>query len=381
MKPFVGALSFMLLASCARTAEPVLQRNPALVYWQASARLPVIGDKDIKLVADILADRKSTDDPAAARLLANCEAPLHLFRRASDSKVRCDWGLMLEDGPLTVLPHTSKMQMLNRLALCEAKRLFAANDNVHALEWIIAVRKAARHIAVDDLLVCTLTQFAMESQAIALTAAHVNALTEIQRKTHLHEIGQLPPLRTVAQSMTGEMVYLDWAEREFTHLDGAHQPKPKPQEAVAGEESPVVVGDADMKMLYEQLMNGSAHEMIEEARGYLRLAAAACEMPWKKGKEELARVEALINEKGNALARMMSPQLGTSRERELRLATESTMLRAALERGDNLVPGPLEGYTDALVGMPLVVNSAPQGVVITTSPGEGLRPLNLRIGR
>lgn len=349
-----------------------------MVYWQATARLPVMGTKEARLIADVLSGRSSAD--AMASLLAQSEGALQLFRRATDATAPCEWGLLLEDGPLVPLPHTAKMQVMARLALCKAHLLFAHHENHEALHWIIAVRKAARHVATDDLLVCTLTQFGMESMASTVTAAHVLGLSEIERKAHLHDLATLPPLRTIAQAMKGEHGFLDWTEHEFTHLDGAHIPKPTDDQAPTVPESAIVTADADMKALYDQLSKGTAREMIEQTRGYLKQAREACELPWTQGRPTLESLAQEIKLHGNALSRILVPDLVPARERELRLTTEAIMLRVALDQGNALQPGRIEKQTDALLGLPLLVKTEAGQLVISTQPDASMRAVTLKLG-
>ena len=136
MKLIVAALFSALLTMASAAAEPVEKRNPALVYWQATARLPNIGNKESRLISDVLSGKSSAEELAS--LLDQSDIALQLFRRATYAKAPCDWGLLLEDGPLAPLPHTSKMQIMARLALCQARLLFERRETIEALHWIIA---------------------------------------------------------------------------------------------------------------------------------------------------------------------------------------------------------------------------------------------------
>ena len=370
-----------LISQLAVAAEPAPPSNPALIYWQASAKMPQIGSKEGRVLADVIAGKSPASEPTAAALIANAEPALKIFRRGAESTSVCDWGLMFEDGPLTVLPHTSRMQQLSRLALGKAQLLFAQHDNAAALGWILAARKAARHLASDDLLACTLIQFAIESAAISLTAAHALSLTEAERLSHLGEVRKLPTLRSVSQSMKGEKIFIDWVANEFAHLDGNPLPL-RPEKASEDAASALPqTSDEDMKALYNQLTKSTASQLIDETQQYFNQAGAACELPWPQGSKELARIAAEVKANGNTLARILYPELAPSLERELRLATEAAMLSAALELGEKLTPGSLSGHVDALLGQPLNVKAEAQGFIITTTPANGMRPLSLKIGR
>ena len=378
MKLIVAALMMFSALAAAGAEAPAPTRNPALVYWQAAARLPVIGTAESRRISDVLADKVPAVD--LAPLLAQAEGALLLFRRAANASAPCDWGLLLEDGPLAPLPHMAKVQLMARLALCEARLHFAQHENSEALQWIIDVRKAARHVAANDLLACTLTQFGMESMANTTTAALAPGLSEVARKAHLHELAKLPPLHTVTQAMKGEQICLDWTERRFAPLGSAAAPPKESGASVGPVAEKVVTNDADMKALFEQLSQNSARALIDETRGYLKRAGEVCALPWKEGRPALLALTEEVKTQGNALARILFPELLPSRERELRLATEGAMLHAALELGPALQPGPLSQHVDAMTGMPLLVKQEAAALIITTSPDATSRPVTLKIG-
>ncbi len=389
MKLLISCIA-LLLAQPASAAEPPSKRNPALIYWQALALMPELGNEQAKLMADVISGNRRTDEPAVAALFKDANRALKLFHRAAHTAGDCEWGLILEDGPFMVMPHTAKLPMLLRLALCRAQQHFAAGNNDEALDWIITVRKAARHAAAGDLLIPVLIQFTAESQANVVTAGHLLALSPEQRAVHAKTLKSLPPLRSVAQAALAEMNFVDWVECDFNRLGETLKTddlkKITPKNPTSEEQAESIGGtlDPDMKALSDQLTRSTVHQLTDQARSYYTLASRACTKPWKDGNAELDQITATIKAGDNMLARIIFPNFIASRERELRLVMESTMLQVALVFGADLISTPMKDYRDGFDDHPFVVHRDGESFIISTAQEQavrGHRATSLRIAK
>ena len=115
-------LSFAMLLLCGSATErlcgeepftsPAKVTNAALVYWQAFALLPELSQEDTQLLGQIEKGAKPLDE--AGSLLARSGLALHLTRCVKPH-TPCRWELV-EDGPVTLLPHLSKARLLARFS-------------------------------------------------------------------------------------------------------------------------------------------------------------------------------------------------------------------------------------------------------------------------
>ena len=125
-------ITLLTLALTALTLTPALRAedakpiNPALLYWQAAAELPPLTPDQTKEMHDVAAGRRTFDASVAAKHLANGKTRpcAHRQRKAADSLAPCQWGLVVEDGPFTLLPHLSKMQEMSDFSIVQAETLF-----------------------------------------------------------------------------------------------------------------------------------------------------------------------------------------------------------------------------------------------------------------
>jgi len=253
--------------------------------------------------------------------------------------------------------------------------LFAEGNNRDALEWILTAQKAARHTALGDMLVSALVQFGIEAQCLAVTGRHLLALSEPERAEHLKSLKGLSPLRTVAQAFGGELHYVDWAEQEFQGAKEATaaaelMQKLKAQQASGSmnENSPTPPETEEVKKIREEFMQKALPIMMSETREYYKRAQAACSKSWNLGYAELEAIHSEIQDHGNYIIRQIYPSVTASRERELRLETERTMLMAALTMGSSFKEGPLDNFKDELNHLPLLVVKTKEGWEIQVMP-------------
>jgi hypothetical protein len=237
------------------------------------------------------------------------------------------------------------------------------------------------------MLVSAVVQFGIEAQCLTATGRHLLALTEQERAVHLKALKELPPLQTVAQAFGGELHYVDWAEQEFRGVKEAteaaflmQQLKVQGAANSTNENTPALPDTEEMRKIKGEFMQKALPIMMKETREYYMRAQEACKKPWKVGYAELEALRMEIHDRGNYIIQQIYPSVTASRERELRLETERTMLIAALSVGTELRDGPLSGFNDAVNQNPLLVKKTQEGWVIQMIPNsENGVPIALKV--
>ena len=362
-------------------------RNPALIYWQAMSLMSALSLEQNTLLLGAASGKLPTDNDSIQQLLTRNETSLRLLKRAAIETTQCDWGTLFEDGPYAVMPHINGMQQLSRLALAKAEMLFNEGNNSVALEWILRAHRVARHTAAGNMLVSAVVQFGIEAQCLTATGRHLLALTEQEKALHLEALKDLPPLQSVAQAFGGELHYVDWAEQEFRGVKEAteaaflmQQLKVQGAANSTNENTPALPDTEEMRKIKGEFMQKALPIMMKETREYYMRAQEACKKPWKVGYAELEALRMEIHDRGNYIIQQIYPSVTASRERELRLETERTMLIAALSVGTELRDGPLSGFNDAVNQNPLLVKKTQEGWVIQMIPNsENGVPIALKV--
>jgi hypothetical protein len=193
--------------------------NPALLYWQAIAMLPVVSAAEIKLISDVLDGEVKPEDVRVEGLLERTRKSLDRFGRAAASPAPCVWGTTFDEGPFAPMPHLPKLQLLCRLALMRSSSKFAEGRPEEGLQWILHVHHAARHAAADRLLTTFVMQHAIEQQAIRATAKHVMRLEATTRERHLQSLKTLGPPSLLRDALDGERAVSEYLMRMVVGME------------------------------------------------------------------------------------------------------------------------------------------------------------------
>jgi len=363
-------VAIFTLAACVIAEEakypPI---NPALIYWQAAAEMPDLKGEKSDLIRDIVSGKKPFDATKAEPILAESVGALGLFAKAADSTAPCDWGLQLQDGPGTPLPHLSKVRELCRLAILKSDALFAEGKPSEGVEWLLATQRAARHAGAGDLLINALVQISIEASVIKAAALHCLAWDEATRQRYADGLKALPPLHSVQDATRGEMMLVDWIERRFQPVDAKARQKIQDKLSAANQPDGKANSefDAAIKMFQGQLTPEQLPKLTAGMRDLYLRTQVALGKPWKEGQAEL---QAIIKEsqEGNILIKLMFPSFVDVNAKSFEIATLRTMLDAALQYGPKLDEAAAGSFKDAFDGEPLILKKGEDGgLTLSTS--------------
>src|SRR5689334_14898530 len=104
--------------------------NPALLYWQAFAVMPDLAADDQKHLFESEWRNRPMDE-RAGKLVLRYDATFRVLRQAAVSKVPCDWGVDMSEGPYALLPQLAKAKRCAQAAALRA-RWFVQNHNQEA---------------------------------------------------------------------------------------------------------------------------------------------------------------------------------------------------------------------------------------------------------
>jgi hypothetical protein len=341
-------------------AQPV---NPALLYWQGIGLLTEMTRNEVALLQG---HRNGNHwDPENVRaLLSHQKAALNRFTKAGVSTAPCDWGLTMEEGPFMPLPHLGKMQTLCNLGLMKAAFEFNESRTGHALDAVDAVRRAARHLGDGDMMITAISQYSMESDALALLAKHLLTLDEPTRRELLTRETKLPALRTMAQAVSGERGFAAWAEQQATEVATLMMLQNSAQATGAGTEgaqptpapTPAGVDEHLFSSLTPELLNS----WLAEMRSRYAEAESALTLPWPQSQSAIKELQERLKA-GNPLVRTIFPSLQAARDTQARTETQLLMVKLALLHGPGLTPEIAAKATDAFAGQPIQFKSNPDG--------------------
>lgn len=349
-----------LMAVQPSLAQPV---NPALLYWQGIGLLSEMTRHEVTLLQG---HRNGNHwDPENVRaLLSHQKAALNRFAKAGVSTAPCDWGLTMEEGPFMPLPHLGKMQTLCNLGLMKAAFEFNESRTGHALDAVDAVRRAARHVGNGDMLVTAIAQYSMEGDALALLAKHLLTLDETTRRELLTRETKLPPLRTMAQAVSGERGFAAWAEQQATEVATLMMLQNSAQAAGAATEgapsTPPPVPSGVDEHLFSTLTPELLNTWLAEMRSRYAEAESALTLPWPQSQSAIKELQERLKV-GNPLVRTIFPSLQAARDTQARTETHLLMVKLALLHGPGLTAEIAAKATDSFAGQPIQFKSNPDG--------------------
>lgn len=374
----------LILSACSLRAVDVRPAiNPALLYWQAFSSLEDLSATESKLLSDFLNRPSLFDSAKSAELLSKREKTLSLFRKATESETDCDWGLSYEEGPHLQLPHLSKIQTLCRLSLLKVELLFAEDRKTEAMDWLLAIHRAARHCGSGDLIIPVLTQFQLEQSVTRATGRHVLDWDSVSRLEYLSKWKALPPLHTVKDAIKGELHFIEWLENFWLQGVGLKIPPGLPDNGGTSDIDDVPMTDkerAAAEKLVAQFSPENIRKWIHEMREIYLKMQTALDKPWFEGKPALLALQSEYRSSDNLLMHLAIPMpLDKVNDLALKTATCDTMLKAALEHGPLLDENKINAYKDAYLGVPLALQHSGEKPLIIMLSLEALNKIGTRI--
>src|SRR5687768_12545538 len=139
----------LLLLGCAHLVAAEKFRtdiNPALLYWQAAAEWPALSQAD----HDYLFTNQWVNRPFDEkfdRLAASYDLSFKIIRRAAKSKVRCEWGYDLTDGPEAWMPGLAKAKSAAQAARLRTRWHLQHGDQAAARDELLATFVLGRNLS------------------------------------------------------------------------------------------------------------------------------------------------------------------------------------------------------------------------------------------
>ena len=382
MQPLTFAtLTFCLLSNVVRAQDASLHRpiNPALLYWQAAAQLSPTDDKQAAELSEIAAGRLPADPAKIERF--HTGTAKELIRKAAWSTAPCDWGLPLEEGPGTNLPHISKLRQLVILAVAEGEVAFAAGQPDQGRDWLLITHRMARHVGVDGSLVGVLLQYGIDDLALRAAARHCLSWDEKSREDYAERLDELPRFQFLPTVYQHDCeIYNDWIER-LSRLDGpgrqqamqAAFPRGGANLATASSK-PLNPADWDLSMWQKELAS---------LRTYQSKVTAMIGRPWKECHLEMDALEQAAEKSLFYFYPLVASIPGSLVRKKFNNATLHTMLDLALRCGAQINEAAAATSRDSFEEEPLHLKTAKGGAIVlaATNQHPAGENVELRLGK
>ena len=179
--------------------------NPALLYFQAYQNMPQLSDADSKYLFDNpMGGWPNQIDEHGRELLKQYDNSFKGLRRARFSKVPCDWGYDLSDGPEALLPGLAPAKRLSQTARLRALVALDANNFPAALEDLHSAFVLGRNLSRDQILISALVQFAIENILSSVALENYYRLTAQELEAISTAFASAPARGTIADTILTE---------------------------------------------------------------------------------------------------------------------------------------------------------------------------------
>jgi hypothetical protein len=312
--------------------------NPALLYWQAVGELPELSEADHGYVFTNQWVGRPLDE-RFGQLMGRYDLAFKFVRRAAKSRVPCDWGVDLTDGPLALLPGLAKWKNVAQVARLRALWHLQRGDQAAAREDLLAAFVLGRHTSKDGILISALVQIAIEN---IITAAIAESFYHFSPETlkQLAEGVEASPLRgTIAQCVPFERYsFPDWIIRQVKGF----QTSAGSEEKALGQarnllRTSLIDGDKSNPDLADKVIKaagGTTAGLIRYAQELHALYSEADVLMTLPYAEFVSRIKA-FNEKvekhPNLLVHMFFAVFENCRNKEFAAEISLAMLRAGIE--------------------------------------------------
>jgi hypothetical protein len=349
--------------------------NPGLLYWQAFNALPKLEEGDRKKL-DEFSDQVSSWSggssvgwtvklpPESDALLKRYHRSLRLLEQASLSTTPCDWGADFADGPEMLVPDTRGLRELTKVSLLQAAVELQARSYDESVDTLLSCLALVRQSAKDGTLVSVMLQQILEAKFVDYVGAElgrypVSAIVRLQQG-----LAQLPPRAAVLLGVEGERNFQGWAlgqiDRQVEKWPGddgkAYRGSrdvvlelfggdpPHDKEAVTAVDAASGSSVTGLRKLFHDL-----GAFYDEGRTVAQAGSDSVS-------QAATFLEQHVETSSNPIARMLIPNFGRARNRELCHLSRWAMMEASvaevsggqaafLEIKDPLAQGPFEVIT------------------------------------
>jgi hypothetical protein len=302
----------------ASAIPPRTDINPALLYFQAFNKFPELDPAESKVLNTESSGAVSAEERAVASLF---DTPFKLLLRARTMKAPCDWGSDIADGPHAFVPNLIKIRTAAHVAIFRARIALADGQQTQARDELLAVSALGRNAAVGSSLVGTMIQVAVDRMVLDFISAHFNELKAQTRAELAAGLNGPPARQTVADAMANEQVgFQDWLIGKLEEFRGTKTDDAKALDQFRALMADTFSSEADLADRIIEASGGTPAGVIAYIKRVepfyaqsLRIARAS----ESDIKRELSEFEKAINTTTNLIARVVLPNIGRARAREL----------------------------------------------------------------
>jgi hypothetical protein len=370
--------------------------NPGLLYWQAFGALPKLEEGDRKKL-DEFSDQVSSWSsgssvgwavklpPQSDALLKRYNRSVRLLQQARLSTTPCDWGADFADGPEMLVPDTRGLRELTKVSLLRAAVQLQAKSYDESVDTLLSCLALVRQSAKDGTLVSVMLQQILEAQFVDYLGAELgrypaSAIVRLQQG-----LTQLPPRTPVLLAVEGERNFQRWAlgqiDRQVEKWSGDDGKAYRGSRDVVLE---LFGGDPPHDKEAVTAVDAASGSSVRGLRNLLNDLGAfydegrtlAVAGPDSVSQAATA-LEQHVETSSNPIARMLIPNFGRARTRELSHLSRWAMMEASVAEVLGGQAAFLEIH-DPLAQAPFEVTTLGQGVVelrSRTNLGNGFNPV------
>jgi hypothetical protein len=137
---------------------------------------------------------------------------------------RCEWGIDLDDGPDTLLPHLARAKSLARAAQMRARLFFDQDNEAQVISDLTGAFVLGRRLATDGILISALVQIAVESIVVETIAESFHQFTNEGLITLLAALDSAPPRETIGRALSyGERTLVAWFAKRINEIREKHR--------------------------------------------------------------------------------------------------------------------------------------------------------------
>jgi len=326
------------------SAAPVVEPfrtdiNPALLYHQAFTLTPELSPEDHAYLFTT-EWRGSHLDDRFAKLAAKYDNSFKLLRRAGYSRVSCDWGIDLTDGPEAMLTGLARAKLATQVACLRARYALQEGKEAEARDDLIAVFTLGRNVSKDGVLVSALVQIAIENIVTSFIADNFYRFSPETLRQFVAGFDAAPARGSIQQSISTEKhSFCDWYIRKIENFQASNPGNQKAtldyigeicRRNFLGEDNP----EPNFSDKLIKAAGGTPEGVIKYIKDLYPLydeLAVVVALPYDQYNARIKPLTDKISRHPNLLVEKFFPALEKCRYKEFGSMVRLAMLRAAVE--------------------------------------------------
>jgi len=236
-------------------------------------------------------------------------------------KTPCDWGSDIADGPHAFTPNFIKVRTAAYAAALRARVALSDGKQTQARDELLAVSALGRNAAAGSSLVGTMIQAAVDMKILDFINAHFGELNPQTRAELSAGLNGRPLRHTVADAMANEQAgFNDWLIEKLESFGTRERDEAKVLENFWVLMTETFKSEPDLADRIIEAAGGTSEGIIRYIKAvephYARSLAIA-RASASDIKRQTAEFEKAINATTNLLARVVIPNIGKARAKEL----------------------------------------------------------------